>query len=253
MLGAISRARTWLSTNLVGQSPDFGAAPTQDTASVGKYAAIGGGVGAAGGAGYAAYSIKHDEPYVRYRNEIVDRASVGPDAADRLGADTASALAAKVRERADSWGTDASVDATVQYLSYLKELRPNTATAILESAHVTLENHLGGDAKVRGALNLISVYLEKNPEATVFDGVGEYLNAYNQVERKGDAAGLFMERFGISQDELKDSVMKMELAHTSPLAQFGLAGGILVGAAGGALVGAGIGAGVAVAINYIKK
>lgn len=241
----VSGMRTWWSDNVAGPQQDYRTSGGR----VAKGAAIGAGAGAVAGGTAAGVNAAMDKPYVDYVSETVPRAETGPKAADVFGTDHARLLQA-VQSRSDG---SASAARSLQHLAYLKTLSPDTPADVLSSLFNTVENHFPKDEQARAAMNLVAACMDKKPGSSPYGVFAEFLNDYHRAGDFDRAQQSFMNRCSLTQDDLQDTVLKMELRHTTLMGRFGVAGAVVIGAGAGAVAGAGAGALVGVLWNAIAK
>lgn len=242
----LSSVGAWWRDNIAPSSDDYGSAAT---GRVWRSAGVGAGVGAVAGGTAAGVNAAQDRPYVDYVSETVPRAEMGPRADAILGADHARLLEAVRARSTDS----ASAAKSLQYLAHLKAVSPGTSTEVLSSLYQTVENHFPTDEQARSAMNMVAAAVEKRPGTSPYGAFAAFLNEYHESGDFEGASRGFTSKFGLTQDDLQDTTLKMELRHTTMMGRFGMVGAIALGAGVGAVAGAGVGAVVGTLWNAIDR
>lgn len=242
----LSSVGAWWRDNVTASSADFG---TAVSGRVWKSAGVGAGVGAVAGGTAAGINAAQDQPYVDYVSETVPKAELGPRPETLLGADHARLLEA-VRARSSD---TASAEKSLQYLAHLKAVSPGTSADVLSSLYQTVENHFPKDEQARVAMNMVAAAVEKKPGTSPYGAFASFLNQYHESGDFESASRGFTHQYGLTQDDLNDTTLKMELRHTTMMGRFGVAGAVALGAGVGAVAGAGVGAVVGTLWNVIDR
>lgn len=234
----------WLRNNVVGGG-DYRPEAGPSKLKAATYGAAG---GAAVGAVWGGANAAADNPYWEDVTHWVPRPELGPSP-DRVFGSQAAALLRDVSARSSG---DGSARDTMQYLAYLSS-RSNAAAPTMGSLYNTLENHVSDDRQVRGALNLIAAYVDKNPGESPFRAASLFIEELGRRGSYDRAATTFAGQHQITQQDLSQSELRHELRHTTVMGRFGVLGGVAIGMLGGAALGAGVGLATGVLIDMVTR
>ena len=206
--------------------------------------AVGAGIGAVAGGGWAGHSVSNDFEYFDYVSTEIPLASSGPSASSVFGTslDQFQSLVTK-----NSDGTS-SADQTLQYLSYLKHQNPKVPVADLEGIYQSLEGQFGDDAEVRKALNMIAAHSRKYG-TTPNEAHAEFTHYFGYQNDFSKASQTFVEDQKLAPEELNEIMLEYVKRHSSPIGHLGMAKGVALGVASGLAAGAAVGAAAGVAVG----
>lgn len=228
-----------------GQQPDPKPEPGL---TIGKAAtigtAVGAGIGAVAGGGWAGHSVANDFEYFDYVSTEIPLASSGPSASSVFGTGLDQFQTLVTGNSDDA----ASAEQTLQYLSYLKHQNPKVPTTDLQGIYQSLEGQFGDDNEVRQALNMIAAHSRKYG-TTPNEAHAEFNNYFGYQNNFKQASNTFVEDQKLAPEELNEIMLEYVKRHSSPIGHLGMAKGVALGVASGLAAGAAVGAAAGVAVG----